>query len=116
MPGSIRTCAAPSARMIFRPGPSPSLEASSEGPARRLHEHGNHRVTTNGELMGDPSPLAEITVVAKIDGPLTKRISLVENGHLVSDGSACTMSRGGARRWRGDVHEFAALLEQLGSR
>jgi hypothetical protein len=26
------------------------------------------------------------------------------------------MSRGGARRWRGDVHEFAALLDQLGSR
>jgi hypothetical protein len=66
--------------------------------------------------MGDPSPLAEITVVAKIDGPLTKRISLVEEEHLVSDGSACTMSRGGARRWRGDVHEFAALLDQLGSR
>jgi hypothetical protein len=65
--------------------------------------------------MGDPSALAEITVVAKIGGPLTKRISLADNEDLVSDGSACTMSRGGARRWRGDVYEFAALLQHLGS-
>jgi hypothetical protein len=65
--------------------------------------------------MTGPSALAEITVVAKIGGPLTKRISLADDEHLVSDGSACTMSRGSARRWLGNVHEFAQLLERLGS-
>jgi hypothetical protein len=65
--------------------------------------------------MTAPSALAEITLVAKIGGPLTKRISLADNEYLVSDGSTCTMSRGRARRWRGDVYEFATLLEQLGS-
>src|SRR5262249_36283774 len=65
--------------------------------------------------MGHAPALAEIAVVTKIGGPLTKRISLADNERLVSDGSACTMSRGSARRWRGDVYEFAALLEQLAS-
>jgi hypothetical protein len=64
--------------------------------------------------MTRPSALAEITVVAKIGGPLTKRISLADDEHLVSDGSACTISRGSARRWLGNVHEFAQLLERLG--
>jgi hypothetical protein len=65
--------------------------------------------------MGDAAAVAELTVLHKKDGPLTKRISLVDKERLVSDGSACKMSRGRARRWRGDVYEFAALLEQLGS-
>jgi hypothetical protein len=65
--------------------------------------------------MGDPSALAEITVVTKIGDPLTKRISLADNEQLISDGSACTMSRGSTRRWFGNVHQFAELLERLGS-
>ena len=39
-----------------------------------------------------------ITLFAKSGGPLTKRISLNEDGSLVSDGSACVMAHGTARR------------------
>ena len=37
---------------------------------------------------------SEFTVFAKSGGPLTKRISLVADGSLKSDGSACIMTRG----------------------
>ena len=58
----------------------------------------------------------EITVVAKAGGPLTKRISLDADGSLKSDGSACVMSQGSARRFEfGHVRELAALLERLNS-
>jgi hypothetical protein len=40
----------------------------------------------------------EITALTKAGGPLTKRICLSDDGKLISDGSACIMSRGGARR------------------
>ena len=40
----------------------------------------------------------EITRLAKIGGPLTKRISLSPDGTLISDGSACLMSRAHAQR------------------
>ena len=46
------------------------------------------------------SALIEITGFVKIGGPLTKRISLSPDGGLRSDGSACVMSRGVARRLR----------------
>jgi hypothetical protein len=45
----------------------------------------------------DMSP-SEIVLLTKSDGPLTKEIRLDENGVLHSDGSACVMSRGSARR------------------
>jgi hypothetical protein len=58
----------------------------------------------------------EITVVAKAGGPLTKRISLDADGSLKSDGSACVMTQGSARRFEfGHVRELAALLERLNS-
>jgi hypothetical protein len=58
----------------------------------------------------------EVTVVAKEGGPLTKRISLAEDGSLKSDGSACVMSQGTARRFEfAHVRELAALIERLGS-
>jgi hypothetical protein len=53
----------------------------------------------------------EITTLAKAGGPLTKRISLVEDGSLHSDGSACVMSRGSARRIRFDG--LATLAEHI---
>jgi hypothetical protein len=57
-----------------------------------------------------------LTVFAKSDGPLTKRISLAENGSLKSDGSACIMARGTARRFEfSGVEPLAALIEQLSS-
>jgi hypothetical protein len=42
--------------------------------------------------------MIEITRIEKAGGPLTKRIYLGEDGRLVSDGSACTMSSGRAER------------------
>src|SRR5262245_21663909 len=57
---------------------------------------------------------SEITLFAKSDGPLTKRISLEVDGSLRSDGSYCVMVRGSARR----VHitsavDLGALIERL---
>jgi hypothetical protein len=58
--------------------------------------------------------MIEVTGIAKIGGPLTKRISLSGDGQLVSDGSACVMSTGRARRVRADsLAEFAALISSL---
>ena len=45
------------------------------------------------------APLLEITIFTKSDGPLTKRISLGPDGSVKSDGSACVMAKGTARRF-----------------
>jgi hypothetical protein len=42
--------------------------------------------------------MIEITSIAKTGGPLTKRISLAQDGSLKSDGSACVMTCGTAQR------------------
>jgi hypothetical protein len=56
----------------------------------------------------------EITLISKTGGPLTKRISLSPEGNLISDGSACVMSRGHAQRVRLDrLSQFADLVQQL---
>jgi hypothetical protein len=57
---------------------------------------------------------SEITLFAKSSGPLTKRISLEADGSIRSDGSACVMARGSARR----IHltaasDLGALIERL---
>ncbi len=58
----------------------------------------------------------EITELASFSGPLTKRISLAPDGSLISDGSACVMSRGIARRVQLDgVAGFADLIGGLSS-
>ena len=44
------------------------------------------------------TPLIEITGIAKVGGPLTKRISLAPDGSLRSDGSECIMAKGTAKR------------------
>jgi hypothetical protein len=60
--------------------------------------------------------MIEITRLSKVGGPLTKRISLSAEGKLVSDGSACVMSRGHASRVHIDcLGQFADLIQQLGS-
>jgi hypothetical protein len=57
---------------------------------------------------------AEITVFTKSGGPLTKRIRLAEDGSIISDGSACTMSNGLARRIQiADVKQLATLIEHM---
>ena len=57
----------------------------------------------------------QVTVFAKRDGPLTKRISLGSDGKVISDGSACVMSRGRARRVElSSAQQLADLIGSLG--
>ena len=57
---------------------------------------------------------SELTLFTKTGGPLTKRISLRPDGTLDSDGSACLMSRGVARRLPiVDADELAVLIESV---
>jgi hypothetical protein len=58
----------------------------------------------------------QLTVFAKNNGPLTKRISLSVDGSLKSDGSACVLSRGRARHVElSSAQELADLIGRLGS-
>ncbi len=60
--------------------------------------------------------MTELTIFAKSGGPLTKRISLLPDGTLKSDGSACVMARGEARRVTIDsVADLGALIERIPS-
>jgi hypothetical protein len=55
----------------------------------------------------------EITVFTKSDGPLTKRISL-SDGSIKSDGGACLMARGDARRVRvSNGKQLAKIIERI---
>src|ERR671929_193281 len=47
-----------------------------------------------------PASAVEITLFAKVGGPLTKRIRLDGAGNVVTDGSACVMAEGRAERVR----------------
>ena len=42
--------------------------------------------------------MIEVVAFKKTGGPLTKRIALAKDGSLCSDGSACVMGEGEARR------------------
>jgi hypothetical protein len=56
----------------------------------------------------------ELTRFTKANGPLTKRISLAPDGSVKSDGSACVMARGTARRLPiADISELAAVIEKI---
>jgi hypothetical protein len=54
-----------------------------------------------------------VSVLQKADRqPLTKRISLTPDGAVISDGSACVMTRGNARRFGfKDIDELGSLIE-----
>jgi hypothetical protein len=57
---------------------------------------------------------AEITVFFKFGGSLTKCISLTADGSTKSDGSACVMAHGEARRCEiASVEQLAGLIKQL---
>ena len=61
------------------------------------------------------APIFEIVKLTKRGGPLSKRISLAADGSLISDGSACVMSRGEAIRVRGTSDEIGELITGLNS-
>jgi hypothetical protein len=50
----------------------------------------------SGNGSASNAPKYEIILFTKTNGPLTKRISLTDDGSVFSDGSACIMSRGTA--------------------
>jgi hypothetical protein len=57
---------------------------------------------------------AEITILTKDGGPLTKRIALREDGTLSADGAACVMASGRAQRMQvTDVAQFATVIKKL---
>ena len=59
---------------------------------------------------------SELTLLTKTGGPLTKRISLREDGSVKSDGSACVMAHGLARRIQiANANGLAALIGGLSS-
>jgi hypothetical protein len=57
----------------------------------------------------------EVTLFTKNGGgPLTKRICLAKDGSIISDGSACIMTRGTARRVHLDhIGDFADLIKAM---
>ena len=58
--------------------------------------------------------MIEVTALTKDNGVLTKHIRLDDRGVLISDGSACIMSRGHARRVRlPDLAAFGAMINRL---
>jgi hypothetical protein len=58
----------------------------------------------------------ELTAFVKSDGPLTKRISIAPDGSVRSDGSACVMVAGSARRVYFDrLKDFAAFIDGMRS-
>jgi hypothetical protein len=72
-----------------------------------------HTILSNGY---DRSAIPEIVVFTKDRGPLTKAIRLSKEGKVISDGSACTMGHGQARRVQiADIGELARLIENLHS-
>ena len=75
------------------------------------------RISVDGLTVARPNAATsvELTVFSKTGGLLSKRIELIAD-KVVSDGSACTMARGVAKRVTlGHVGELAALIEALNS-
>jgi hypothetical protein len=57
---------------------------------------------------------AEITLLTKAGGPLTKRLALREDGTINADSSACLMPSGKARRLPiADIAQFATVIGKL---
>jgi hypothetical protein len=66
--------------------------------------------------MSGAGEVIEITRLEKVGGPLTKSIRLSSDGGLISDGSACVMSRGRAQRVRlAGLGAVADLIQSLES-
>ena len=58
--------------------------------------------------------MTELTIFAKTGGPLTKRISLAPDGSVKSDGAACVMAHGAARRANiASILDLGILIERL---
>jgi hypothetical protein len=70
-----------------------------------------HSILSNGY---DRSAIPEIVVFTKNKGPLTKSIKLGNDGKIISNGSACTMGHGQARRMQiADIGALAKLIDGM---
>src|SRR6266487_1209716 len=85
----------------------------SDDEIRNMTPAGAHFILGNGH---DRTAIVELVVFTKSKGPLTKSIRLGKDGKIVSDGSACTMAHGQARRMGiADIGELAKLIDGLRS-
>jgi len=83
-------------------------------PTRRLAHQSECSNSRTGDAID--SRAIKFAVFTKAGGPLSKAISLDEDGIPVSDGSACTMSQGVARNITvNNLTEFGAFLPKLKS-
>jgi hypothetical protein len=84
--------------------------------AKAKSKSGDASRPNGGNGSASKAPKYEIIRFTKMDGPLTKRISLTDDGSVFSDGSACIMSRGTARRVQiNDVGHLATQINSLTS-
>ena len=84
--------------------------------AKAKSKSGDGSRPNSGNGSASKAPKYEITLFTKMDGPLTKRISLTDDGSVFRDSSACIMSRGTARRVQiNDVGHLATLINSLNS-
>ena len=77
-------------------------------PGRAVQEvqTGSHAARSN-----PMSDNIQITLIEKSDGPLTKKIKIDHVGSLMSDASACVMTRGTAHRlFLSNLEEFASVI------
>ena len=74
---------------------------------------GDRSRPNSGNGSASKAPKYEIVLFTKVDGPLTKRISLTDDGSVFSDGGACVMARGTARRVQ--INDVSHLATQIGS-
>jgi hypothetical protein len=85
--------------------------------AKAKSKSGDASRPNSGNGSASKAPKYEIVLFTKKDGPLTKRISLTDDGSVFSDGSACIMSRGTARRVQiNSVGHLATQINTLNSK
>jgi hypothetical protein len=90
----------------------PCCEDRGAAPKTIAHLGGGARDQSRRHTRKAAVMKIELTIFTNSDNkPLTKCISLREDGRSVkSDSSACLMSRGSARRLRADIMQFSTLL------
>ena len=97
--------------MAKKEAPRPVARRAGKGRVADVATH----LSKKAALQQGAGTAPEIVVFTKAGGPLTKRISLNDDGTIKSDGSACIMARGRARRVNANVEQLAALIETLRS-
>jgi hypothetical protein len=94
---------------------TPRRVATVQGQPKNRSQAMDFQTPETFDLADVHAPV-EITIFTKQGGPLSKRISLNEEGKINSDGSTCVMSRGTAnRRTIRAVEELAMVIGYMPS-